>query len=240
MASNSSSSDAGKGKRILEELQQKASELSTLLGSETEKEPTATQTNLNNSVSSRTYMPSFRRWFYNSSSNSSNSFRGIKGKGKGKGKSLITGPFMRDLILLPGPDVDKVPRQGKRVWLMENGYMISGFQLQKEWSEYVVEASLREAFQEKIPPLVDFEILLPVHSSLVKPTLAPVALKRRPRRLQTADRADCADWVIFFFSFFNTQNAGSSQRLTCCFSRAFVHTSWRGKVAATVTVSSHK
>jgi len=46
MASNSSSSDAGKGKWILEELQQKASELSTLLGRKMEKEPAATQKNL--------------------------------------------------------------------------------------------------------------------------------------------------------------------------------------------------
>ena len=122
-------------------------------------------------------MPSFRRRFYNSSSHSLNSFRGIKGKEKGK--SLITGLFMRDFILLPKPIVDKVPKQGKRVWLMENGYMISGFQLQNEWSECVVEAYLREAYQEKNPPLVDFEILMAVHGSLVKPTLAPgQSLKR--------------------------------------------------------------
>ncbi|XP_068719442.1 uncharacterized protein [Montipora capricornis] len=80
---------------------------------------------------------------------------------------------MRDVILLTGPDVNKVPRQGKRVWLMENGFMISGFELQKQWSECVVEACLREAFEEKIPIGVDFEILMPVHSTLVKPTLAP-------------------------------------------------------------------
>ena len=54
-----------------------------------------------------------------------------------------------------------------------NLFLISGFQLQKDWSEFVVEASLREAFEEKIPAGVDFEILMPVHSTLVKPTLAP-------------------------------------------------------------------
>ena len=56
---------------------------------------------------------------------------------------------------------------------MENGFAISGFQLQKEWSEWIVEVSLREAFEEKISAGVDFEILMPVHSTLVKPTLAP-------------------------------------------------------------------
>ena len=68
---------------------------------------------------------------------------------------------------------NSVPRQGMRVWLMENSDVISGFQWQKEWSECVVEACLKEAFKEKIPDGVDFEILMPVHSSLVKPTLAP-------------------------------------------------------------------
>ena len=56
---------------------------------------------------------------------------------------------------------------------MENGFAIPGFQLQKEWSECIVEVSLREAFEEKIPAGVDFEILMPVHSTLLKPTLAP-------------------------------------------------------------------
>lgn len=50
---------------------------------------------------------------------------------------------------------------------------ISGFQLQKEWSKCIVEVSLREAFEEKIPAGVDFEILMPVPSTLVKPSLAP-------------------------------------------------------------------
>ena len=48
------------------------------------------------------------------------------------------------------PDVNSVPRQAERAWLMENGYVISGFQLQKECSACVVEACLREAFEEKI------------------------------------------------------------------------------------------
>ena len=159
MASNRNTS-SDQGKRLLEELQQKASQLSTLLGSQAAKPNQAGSSTSSN----RSYMPSFRRNFQSSS----NPFRG-----KGKGKSVVKGPFMRDVILLTGPDVNSVPRQAKRVRLMENGYVISGFQLQKEWSECVVEACLREAFEEKIPVGVDFEILMPVHSTLVKPTLAP-------------------------------------------------------------------
>ena len=35
------------------------------------------------------------------------------------------------------------------------------------------EVCLREAYEGKIPVGVDFKILIPVHSTLVKPTLAP-------------------------------------------------------------------
>ena len=163
--SRNTSSNAGK--RLLEELQQKASELSTILASGVAVSPAAALSNQAGcSSSSSRHMPSFRNQFMSSS----NPFRG---KGKGKGKSVVKGPFMRDVILLTGPDVNTVPRQVKRVWLVENGFAISGFQLQKEWSECIVEVSLREAFEEKIPAGVDFEILMPVHSTLVKPTLAP-------------------------------------------------------------------
>ena len=173
MASTGNSCD--EGKRILLELQQKASQLSTILGSEVAKNSGSYPPNQPNqanqagcsgssSSSSRSYMPSFRRKF----NSTNNPFRS-----KGKGKSVVKGPFMRDVILLTGPNVNKVPRQAKRVWLMENGFVISGFQLQKEWSDCVVEACLREAFEEKIPVGVDFEIVMPVHSTLVKPTLAP-------------------------------------------------------------------
>ena len=36
----------------------------------------------------------------------------------------------------------------------------------------MVEACVKEAFEGKIPDGVDLEILTPVHSTLVKPTLA--------------------------------------------------------------------
>ena len=127
MASSGNSSE--KGKKILEELQQKACELSTILGTEVTRKTSPNPLNQagssgSSSSSSRSYMPSFRRQFTTSGHNP---FRG-----KGKGKSVVKRPFMRDVILLTGPDINSLPRQGKRVWLMENGHLISGFQLQKE------------------------------------------------------------------------------------------------------------
>ena len=79
------------GKRLLEELQQKASELSTILASEGAVSAAAAPPNqAGPSSSSSRHMPSFRNQFMSSS----NPFRG---KGKGKGKSVVKGPFMRDI-----------------------------------------------------------------------------------------------------------------------------------------------
>ena len=68
-------------------------------------------------------MPNFRRQCTTSEHN--------RFRGKGKEKSVVKGPFIRDMILLTGPDINRIPRPGKRVWLMENGHVISGFQLQR-------------------------------------------------------------------------------------------------------------
>ena len=117
-----------RGKKILEELQPKACELSTILGSEVTKKTSPNPLNRvgssgRSSSSSCSYMPNFQR--------QCTTFGHNRFRGKGKGKSVVKGPFIRDMILLTGPDINSVPRQGKRVWLMENGHVISGFQLQR-------------------------------------------------------------------------------------------------------------
>ena len=126
MASSCNSSE--KGEKILEELQQKACELSTILGSEVTKKTSPNPlkrvgSSRRSSSSSCSYMPNFQRQCTTSGHN--------RFRGKGKGKSVVKGPFIRDMILLTGPDINSIPRQGKRVWLMENGHVISGFQLQR-------------------------------------------------------------------------------------------------------------
>ena len=105
MASRGNSSE--KRKKILEELQQKACELSTILGSEVATKTSSNPLNQagspgSSSSSSRFYMPSFRRQFTTSGHNP------FRGKGKG--------PFMRDVILLKGPDINSILRQEKRVY----------------------------------------------------------------------------------------------------------------------------
>jgi hypothetical protein len=61
-------------------------------------------------------------------------------KGKDpKTKKVSTGPFSRDIILLSGPDDKDIPHQGSKVFLQENGHIISAFQFHKEWSDIDVE-----------------------------------------------------------------------------------------------------
>ena len=102
MASNRNTS-SDQGKRLLEELQQKASQLSTLLGSEAAKPSQAGSSTSSN----RSYMPSFRRNFQSSS----NPFRG-----KGKGKSVVKGPFMRDVIAEPAGKARQRSSIAKENW----------------------------------------------------------------------------------------------------------------------------
>ena len=116
-------------------------------------------------------------------------------------------PFLRDLILLSGPDETSVPRQGARVLLVENGHVINACRFTKDLSDALVETTIIEAFEGKIPPNVDIELLMSVHTSLVQPTLAPgqcgidgVILHRlfkqkpvyvRPSRVLLNTRTDC-------------------------------------------------
>ena len=83
------------------------------------------------------------------------------------------GPFMCDLILLPGPHMKIVPKQGTKLALFEKGHILSACQFNKCMSEVQVEATILEAFGETIPPDVTIEIMMSAHNKLVKPTLAP-------------------------------------------------------------------
>lgn len=82
-------------------------------------------------------------------------------------------PFLRDLVLLGGPDSVHVPRQGARLALMKRGHMISGCRFTRGMNEAQVEIAIMEALGGKIPDGVDIEILMSMHTSLVTPSLAP-------------------------------------------------------------------
>ena len=82
-------------------------------------------------------------------------------------------PFLRDSILLSGLDETTVPRQGAHLLLIENGHLINACRFTKDLSAALVETTIIEAFDGKIPPDVDIELLMSVHISLVQATLAP-------------------------------------------------------------------
>ena len=99
--------------------------------------------------------------------------RSARKEGKQKANASDNKPFMQDLVLLNGPDTQVVPRQGTRLALNERGHVISGCTFTRGQSMIEVERTIIEAFDGKIPPGVDIELLISVHSSLVVPTLAP-------------------------------------------------------------------
>ena len=90
-----------------------------------------------------------------------------------KNKKVSTGPFSHDIILLSGPDDKDIPHQGSKVFLQENGHIISAFQFHKEWSDIDVELEIRQAFQETLPDDIDIEIVHSVHTTLLTLILAP-------------------------------------------------------------------
>ena len=90
-----------------------------------------------------------------------------------KPNAIDSRPFMRDLILLAGPETNVIPRQGTRLALMENGHVITGCKFTKGMNAAQVLITIVEAFDGKIPQGVDIEIMMSMHTKLVAPTLAP-------------------------------------------------------------------
>jgi hypothetical protein len=116
--------------------------------------------------------PKYTRRYFSNHRSAIKSNRWKRGKDP-KTKKVSTGPFSRDIILLSGPDDKDIPRQGNKVFLQENGHIISAFEFQKEWSDIDVELEMRNAFQGTLPDDVDIEIVHSVHTTLLQPTLAP-------------------------------------------------------------------
>ena len=104
--------------------------------------------------------------------NPRSAMKSVKSKRR-KESACPSRPFTRDVILLTSPDEKDLPRQGSKVFLQENGHIISAFEFRKEWSDIDVELEIRQAFQDTLPDDVEFEIVHSVHTTLLKPTLAP-------------------------------------------------------------------
>ena len=88
---------------------------------------------------------------------------------QGSGSVVDNKPFLRDLILLGGPQDAVVPRQEARLPLMYSGHIITGFTFTRGQSEAQDETTMVEAYEGKILVGVDIELLASMHTTLVKP-----------------------------------------------------------------------
>ena len=130
---------------------------------------TAAQQGPSNSTNS-TLTPRFRLSY---NFNNSRAGQNTRKKGKTKSDKAPNGPFIKDVILLGGPDHENVPRQGARLWLMENGHVVAAATFRKEWDEKALLDFLKSLFPSKLGAFDDVEVVMSVHSRLMAPILAP-------------------------------------------------------------------
>ena len=105
--------------------------------------------------------------------NNSRPGQNIHKKGKTKSEKAPNAPFIKDVILLGGPDHENVPRQGARLWLMENGHVVAAPTFRKEWDEKALLDFLKLLFPSKLGAFDDVEVVMLVHCHLMPPILAP-------------------------------------------------------------------
>ncbi|XP_063794594.1 uncharacterized protein LOC134949797 [Pseudophryne corroboree] len=88
-------------------------------------------------------------------------------------QSNVRGPltFIKELILLSGPNIDNVLKQGKKQELHEVGHIVNAFEFNKYWSEEEVYENVRKAFSMKLEDDIEIHMLMPCHNKLVKPLL---------------------------------------------------------------------
>ncbi|KAL2089685.1 hypothetical protein ACEWY4_014373 [Coilia grayii] len=65
--------------------------------------------------------------------------------------------FIKDVILLPGPKCAVVVKHKAKHRLHQLGHILNGFEFQKSWSRGDVEAHIRHAFVDKLPPDISCE-----------------------------------------------------------------------------------
>ena len=101
-----------------------------------------------------------------------------------KGKSAKESPHgisSKELVLLPAPNVDEVPRFGKKRKLREMGLIVDGFPLDKNWDESQLQlrylSSLPCSFYCAVvilPPLKKLISGTPFHALFVLMVIATV------------------------------------------------------------------
>ena len=130
---------------------------------------TAAQQGPSNSTNS-TFTPGFRLCY---NFNNSRAGQNTRKKSKSKSDKALNGPFIKDVILLGGPDHEIVPQQGTRLWFMENGHVVAAATFRKDWDENALLDFLKSLFPSKMGAFDDVEVVMSVHSRLLAPILTP-------------------------------------------------------------------
>ncbi|KAK6494595.1 G2/M phase-specific E3 ubiquitin-protein ligase-like [Huso huso] len=79
--------------------------------------------------------------------------------------------FTKEVVLLPDPTAELVPRRGTKQWLFDNGHVKNAVEFQKDWDAKTIVEHLQMVFQDKIDSTTQFEILMGLHNKVVKPNL---------------------------------------------------------------------
>ena len=116
-------------------------------------QPTASTSNAGGTSSST--VPKFQLAY--------NFIKGRKRKQVQTSTKKTTGTYVKDVILLAGPNEDKVPRQGVRIFLSENIHIVSGATFSKDLDYLPLCDFLKSLFPSKLVEFDDIEILMPVH-----------------------------------------------------------------------------
>lgn len=59
--------------------------------------------------------------------------------------------YAKEVILLPDPATDLLPRRAQRAWLFENGHVKSAVEFNTGWNE----ARVKQAIKESFAPILD-------------------------------------------------------------------------------------
>ncbi|XP_076141258.1 uncharacterized protein LOC143123864 isoform X2 [Alosa pseudoharengus] len=79
--------------------------------------------------------------------------------------------FNKDVVLLPDPSWTVVCKQGPKLWLHNQGHILSAFEFKKVWDHQTIINRIREGFGDRIPADVSLQLLMPCGNKLVLPKL---------------------------------------------------------------------
>lgn len=63
---------------------------------------------------------------------------------------LDSTPVIKEIVLLPNPDIDKIPKFQNKVQLNEHGLIVDGYKIDRRWTEQQLKQNLASLFFNKV------------------------------------------------------------------------------------------